>query len=197
MSSCFESDVLERVCEVRMVSPSFDHSPEEIGPESVEPSAGPPLPERLRAAESRLHRRATYDLQPPAMERAFLAALQGDDVGVAGPYQVYSSIDPQRTVVLLHDPTGRHGLLKYIVAETADRLFFVAAPLKWTEYHRQILDRVGAALGSEVQCRGGGFLHIIRSGEMFFDGESAEFGPADHARAEAAFRAAINRSTDD
>jgi len=130
------------------------------------------------------------------MERAFLAALQGDDVGVAGSYQVYSSIDPERTVVLLHDPTGRQRFLKYIVAETADRLFFVAAPLKWTEYHRQILDRVCAATGCEAKCLGGGFLSIVRSGQMFFDGESIEFGPTDHARAEVAFRAAINRSTD-
>jgi hypothetical protein len=142
---------------------------------------------KLVAAERALQRLIGDRLENPHAERALLQALNGESPPPAGVYRFLSSTTSSETVVCVLDTTGANGLLKYIFAETGDRTFIVAAPVSWTEYHRELLARVKAATGEDAQCSGGGFIRILRHGRFWLGGESTEFGAGDHARAERAF----------
>ena len=155
---------------------------------TTEPAGNNPDHMHLNRAIDYLSGR-TY-LGPRAMEEGFLSALMGKEVTEIGRYSVYSDYRENETVVFIHDPTGR-SYHKYIFAETADHTFIVAAPMEWTEYHREILARVRAATGKSARCPGGGYVSVSHDGSLVVDSSSGDFGRGDHARAKAAFEHAI------
>jgi hypothetical protein len=123
-------------------------------------------------------------------EREFLQAILGEDIRSIGRYQVFTDTTDTERVVFIHEPTGRcrH---KYIFAQTDDKTFIIAAPVEWTEYHREILARVRAATGKQAYCPGGGYLSVKENGDLWVGDRSGDFGPGDHTRAEKAFKAAV------
>jgi len=127
------------------------------------------------------------------LERAFLRALHGESVGTVGDFAFHSEFTERQTALVVVDTTGANPLLKYIFAESAGRTFIVAAPISWTEYHRELLARVTAATGEDARCTGGGFVRLMRSGRFWIGGESSEFGAGNHKSAEAAFERVLNR----
>jgi hypothetical protein len=138
--------------------------------------------------------RLTY-IGPKGMEASFLAALMGETVKEIGRYLVYSDYRENETVVFIHDPKG-HSDHKYIFAEvkangTVEHTFIVAAPMEWTEYHREILARVRAATGRSAACPGGGYVSVDRDGSLVVNSSSGDFGRGDHARAKIALETAI------
>lgn len=146
-------------------------------------------------AELRLARTvAKSELASPVMERAFLDALQGRRVEIAGRFQVYTHAEGDESVVLIHDPSGlnKH---KYVIADIAGLAFIVAAPITWTPFHARIVDRIAAATGIAPICTGGGFVDVDAAGKLWVGGESGDFGAGDHARALAAFQRAVSRSS--
>jgi hypothetical protein len=128
-----------------------------------------------------------------SMERAFVAALQGERVSSIGRFQVYSSYRAGETVVFIHDASGQDDH-KYIFAKTPTHTYIVAAPMRWTEYHREILARVCAASGERAVCPGGGYVDVLRDGSLLVSRESGDFGRGDHVRATDAFQRAVKES---
>ena len=156
-----------------------------------------PFPLGQSPAEHRLRQMVpTSELAGPALERAFLDALQGEPIKIAGRFQVYTSFGRDETVVFIHDPSGfnKH---KYIIADVPDHAFIVAAPVSWTPFHARLLDRVIAVTGLRAECAGGGFVEVAADGVLEVNGESGDFGPGDHPRAKAAFERAVSRSGQD
>lgn len=127
------------------------------------------------------------------MDRAFVAALRGEDVREIGKYQVYSDYRENETVVFIHDPTGQSEH-KYIFARTEGHTYRVAAPLHWTEYHRDILNCVRDVAGSKVFCEGGGYVTQQPGGELVVNRRSQDFGAGDHERAKKAFEDAVRNT---
>ena len=128
-----------------------------------------------------------------SMDRAFVAALRGEDVRAIGKYQVYSDYRDNETVVFIHDPTGQSNH-KYIFASTGKHTYIVAAPIDWTEFHRDIWKYVKNAAGADVCPDGGGYVRQLTDGELVVNSRSEQFGSGDHARAKKAFEDAV-RST--
>jgi hypothetical protein len=128
-----------------------------------------------------------------SMDRAFVAALRGEDVRAIGKYQVYSDYRDNETVVFIHDPTGQSDH-KYIFANTRSHTYIVAAPIVWTEFHRDIWKYVKNAAGADVCPDGGGYVRQLPDGELVVNSRSEQFGSGDHARAKKAFEDAV-RST--
>jgi hypothetical protein len=128
-------------------------------------------------------------------DKAFISSLQGIRTFEIGRHQVYSSYEPEQTVVLIHDPTGfnQH---KYIIAQAKECTFIVAAPTSWTSYHSEILARISAATGLSARCDGGGYLTVLKDGSCRVDGSSTDFGVADHDRATKAFSHAIRQTVE-
>jgi hypothetical protein len=131
-----------------------------------------------------------YSFETPAMEEALLRALLGEDVRIAGRYNVYCDITPEVTAVLVHDATGvsEH---KYLNVKCGNRLYIVAAPEAWTGEHREILERVAAVAEGPVFPDGGGRLKILPDGALLVGGYSSRYGRGDHDRAKAAFCRAV------
>jgi hypothetical protein len=127
------------------------------------------------------------------MEKAFIAALRGEDVREINRYQVYSDYRENETVVFIHDLTG-HDDHKYIFALAGEHTYIVAAPMRWTEYHREILARVSAASGTRATCPGGGYVNALSDGSLSVYSESADFGRGDHQRAKNALEGAVRRT---
>lgn len=149
---------------------------------------GSPLKsQKVQAALSQLHGHLT---QPEAMERAFIAALQGAIVNEIGRCQVYSDYKKNETVIFIHDPVARSEH-KYIFAVAGNHTYIVAAPMEWTEYHKFILARVSAAAGKPAHCPGGGYVGIGGNGVIWVDRRSGDFGPGDHKRAKEALERAV------
>lgn len=130
------------------------------------------------------------DIGAESKEIAFLTALQGKTVREIGRYQVYSDYRKNETVVFIHEPTGR-SYHKYIFAETKGRTYIVAAPTEWTEFHREILERVIAASGKDAYCPGGGYVSVKSNGFLEVDGSSGDFGEGNHAHAKRALDRAV------
>jgi hypothetical protein len=128
-----------------------------------------------------------------AKDEQFIKVLQGTHIPTIGRFQVYSAYEENRTVVLIHDPTGfnQH---KYIFGHVGDHTFIVGAPTSWTAYHKEILARISAAVGSEASCPGGGYVTVVADGRLRASGQSMDFGPGDHETATEAFKAAIRSS---
>lgn len=156
-------------------------------------SAAPSLLEQLARAERTLAALIGDKRSSPPLERAFLRALQGHGGCFVGDFAFHSELTERQTALVVVDTTGANPLLKYIFAESAGRTFIVAAPISWTEYHRELLARVTAATGEDARCSGGGFVRLMRSGRFWIGGESSEFGAGNHKRAEAAFERILNR----
>ena len=149
----------------------------------------------LHSAEMRLGNMLSASMRlDSSLEREFLQAILGEDIRSIGRYQVFTDTTDSERVVFIHEPTGRckH---KYIFAESGEKTFIIAAPVEWTEYHREILARVSAATGEQAYCPGGGYLSISNNGGLWVGGSSGDFGPGDHARAEKAFKAAVAKGT--
>lgn len=155
---------------------------------TIEPTGNNPDDSNIHKAIDSLSR--LTHLGPRAMEERFLSALSGNAVSEIGRYSAYCDYREHETVVFIHDPTGRSDH-KYIFAETANHTFIVAAPMEWTEYHRQILARVRAATGQSAYCPGGGYVSVSHDGSLRVNSSSEEFGVGAHARAKAAFENAI------
>jgi len=152
------------------------------------------LPPAVYEAEVRLRGLPQVGrLEQPEMERALLGALLGSAVQLAGSFPIYRDIQPDQTVVFVHDASG-HSPHKYLIAVAAGRTFIVAAPISWTEYHHDLLLRIEAACGSTPTPRGGGYLFVRRNGLLVVEGESVKYGTGDHAAAQAAFERAIRAS---
>lgn len=128
-----------------------------------------------------------------SMEQAFIEALQGKDVREIGRYQVYSDYRENETVVFIHEPTGRSNH-KYIFAVADGHTYIVAAPMEWTDYHREILARVSAASGNRAFCPGGGYVEVLRDGTLRVDQSSGDFGRGDHEHAKKALEDAVRRT---
>jgi hypothetical protein len=128
-----------------------------------------------------------------SMEKAFIEALQGKDVREIGRYQVYSDYCENETVVFIHEPTGRSNH-KYIFAVADGHTYIVAAPMEWTDYHREILVRVSAASGTRAICPGGGYVEVLSDGTLRVDRSSVDFGQGDHQRAKKALEDAVRRT---
>ena len=145
----------------------------------------------LDSAEMRLGNMLSASMRlGSSSEREFLQAILGKDIRSIGRYQVFTDTTDNERVVFIHDPTGRCDH-KYIFAETGDKTFIIAAPVEWTEYHREILARVSAAMGKRAYCPGGGYISVSEQGALWVGRESGDFGRGDHARAEKAFKAAV------
>lgn len=134
--------------------------------------------------------------QAESMERDLKDALCGRHVREIGRYQVYSDYRSGETVVFVHDPSGVSDH-KYIFAQTSQHTYIVAAPVKWTALHREILARVSAASGERAVCAGGGYVLVKPDGSLLVSEQSTDFGPGDHARAKRAFEDAIRKSADE
>lgn len=156
-------------------------------------SAAPSLLEQLARAERTLAELIGEKRSSPPLERAFLRALQGHGGGTSGDFAFQSEVSERETVLVVVDTTGANPLLKYVFAESAGRTFIVAAPISWTEYHRELVARVKAATGEDAQCTGGGFVRLTKSGRFWIGGDSSEFGAGNHGRAEAALSRVLNR----
>ncbi len=165
---------------------------------NIEPNNNQPSnnkPENKPTMEDALFRldRLACTFAPKSMETAFIAALQGEDVREINRYQVYSDYRENETVVFIHDPTGRDNH-KYIFAIAEGHTYIVAAPMEWTDYHREILARVSAASGSRAICPGGGYVEILSDGSLRVDQSSGDFGRGDHDRAKKALEDAVRRT---
>lgn len=134
--------------------------------------------------------------QAESMERDLKEALCGRHVREIGRYQVYSDYRSGETVVFVHDPSGVSDH-KYIFAHTSQHTYIVAAPVKWTALHREILARVSAASGERAVCPGGGYVLVKPDGSLLVSEQSTDFGAGDHARAKRAFEDAIRKSADE
>lgn len=142
----------------------------------------------------RANRKMVGGLQDIQHELSLIKALRGESVTAIGRYQVYTDAsEAGRTTVFVHEPTGivEH---KYILAKTESQSFVVATPMSWTPLHRNILARVIAATGQPVQCHGGGYVRILDNGMLEVEGESTDYGAADHASAQAALTVAVKKS---
>ncbi len=137
--------------------------------------------------------RLACSIAASSMERSFIEALQGKDVREIGRYQVYSDYRENETVVFIHEPTGRSNH-KYIFAVADGHTYIVAAPMEWTDYHREILARVSAASGSRARCPGGGYVAVLSDGTLRVDQSSGDFGRGDHERAKKALEEAVRRT---
>ncbi len=153
-----------------------------------QPSSKPPAEDALVSLD-----RSSYGTDPRSMERAFLAALQGQAVREIGKYQVYTDYRENETVVFIHEPTGRT-CHKYIFAITEAHTYIVAAPMDWTRLHREILASVSAASGQSARCPGGGYVKVRSDGSLLVNQTSGDFGEGDHLRAKTALEEAVRRT---
>jgi hypothetical protein len=126
-------------------------------------------------------------------EEAFIKALQGERILGIGGLQVYAHYSSTVTVVMMHNPTTTEQH-KYVIAMAKGHTYIVAAPVSWTEYHREIVERVSRASGAEAICSGGGFLTFIEGAGLRASGWSTDFGPADHTLAKEAFSLAVEET---
>lgn len=139
--------------------------------------------------------RIVGSLQSPEHEISFLRAIRREPVTCIGRYQVYMDTSREdRTTVFVHDPTGTE-THKYILAVAGPQTYVIAAPMCWTNLHKNIVARVKAATALSVHCLGGGFVAINENGQIVVDGESTDYGEADHATAKAALQAAVRNSS--
>jgi hypothetical protein len=160
-------------------------------PDEQNPSNSPQRP----TIEAAFHCLKSEGIQlDAARDEQFINALQGIPSPTIGRFQVYSSYQDEQTVVLIHDPSGSNQH-KYIFGHVGDHTFVVGAPTSWTAYHWEILARISAATGTQATCSGGGYVGVVRGGELKVWGESTDFGPGDHTTATKAFKAAILSST--
>lgn len=156
-----------------------------------------PTPHDADAALRLLQRgewRIVGSLESPDHEISFLRAIRREPVSSIGRYQVYMDTSrDDRTTVFVHEPTGTE-THKYILAVAGTHTYIIAAPMCWTNLHKNLVARVMAATGISVHCLGGGFVAINENGQIIVDGASTDYGEGDHAAAKAALRAAVKNS---
>ena len=152
--------------------------------------AGREFETKLRAAENRLSSWGVDNYRGTEAERAVLSALLGESVTKVDGFRCYTDFStPGETAVIVYDPSGR-SRHKYVFAETDSHRYIVAMPISWTEYHREIVQRVSCAAGERAHCPGGGYIAIADDGRVIVDGSSGDFGRGNHAHAKAAFERA-------
>ena len=134
------------------------------------------------------------EVKCPEHEACFMRAIRREPVTAIGSYRVYMDTSREdRTTVLVHNPNPQE-CHKYIIARADSHMFVVAAPMSWTNLHKNILARVMAATGLPVHCSGGGFVLFNSSGRLEVDGASTDYGEGDHTTARAALIAAVKNS---
>jgi hypothetical protein len=126
----------------------------------------------------RIFRSMTGELRSLDKESALLEALQRRPVTSISRYQVYTDFSRDAlTAVFIHTPSGEEQH-KYVLA-TRIHTFIIAAPMRWTFLHKNIVARVMASTEDAVFCSGGGFVSIETDGKLREGGASSgckEFG---------------------
>ena len=124
-------------------------------------------------------------------EIELLKALRGSGITQIGDYEVHTDYSDSETVVAVIS-NSQHADHKYVMAKDyQDHTYVVAAPMFWTGFHADIVERIQASQQSYLECLGGGYIKVNEDSSVDVYSKSVQYGEGDHSYAKNALERAL------